>query len=133
MPAHVADRLLLHTQGVLLYRPCSFLNRAAGSLLQACQPWPSRRLHQSLWVLKPFPMDEVDDQQLARFLEATHCSVEQAQFFLEASGGVYDRALNMYYGVWGQMANQQGSGAAAAAACHSRCLPCALRFPGLAA
>lgn len=46
-------------------------------------------------------MADADDQQLARFLEATHCTVDQAQFFLEASGGNYDRAVTMYYGKHG--------------------------------
>ena len=41
---------------------------------------------------------DVNDEDLARFIEATHCGVEQAQFFLEASGGNYDRALNLFYG-----------------------------------
>lgn len=41
---------------------------------------------------------EVDDQQLARFMEAAHCSLEQAQFFLEACGGSFDRALTMFHG-----------------------------------
>jgi hypothetical protein len=41
---------------------------------------------------------EVDDRQLARFMEATHASFDQAHFFLEAAGGNYDRALSMFLG-----------------------------------
>ena len=69
-------------------------------------------------------MDEVDDQQLARFLEATHCSVEQAQFFLEASGGAFDRALNMFYGAVSHqgVACPLGDVRAAAAAAAACCL-----------
>ncbi|EFN56883.1 hypothetical protein CHLNCDRAFT_144534 [Chlorella variabilis] len=40
---------------------------------------------------------DVDDQELARFMEATHASFDQAQFFLEASGGNYERALSMFH------------------------------------
>jgi hypothetical protein len=43
---------------------------------------------------------EADDQQIARFMEATHTSFEQAQFFLEAAGGNYDRGVSMFYGGW---------------------------------
>jgi hypothetical protein len=42
---------------------------------------------------------DVDDRELARFMEATHASADQAQFFLEACGGNYDRALSMFQGV----------------------------------
>ncbi|KAL4854252.1 putative oxidoreductase YhdF [Chlorella vulgaris] len=40
---------------------------------------------------------EADDQQIARFMEATHTSFEQAQFFLEAAGGNYERGVSMFY------------------------------------
>jgi hypothetical protein len=41
---------------------------------------------------------DVDDQELARFMEATGAGPDQAQFFLEACGGNYERALSMFYG-----------------------------------
>lgn len=40
---------------------------------------------------------DVDDQAIARFMETTHASADQAQFFLEACGGNFERATNMFY------------------------------------
>lgn len=47
-------------------------------------------------------MADVDDQALARFMAEAHCSLDQAQFFLEACGGNHSRAIAMFYGalVW---------------------------------
>ena len=38
------------------------------------------------------------DDELARFMDATGAGPDQAQFFLEACGGNYERALSMFYG-----------------------------------
>jgi hypothetical protein len=55
---------------------------------------------------------EVDDQALARFMEACHCGAAEEQFFLEACGGSHERALAMFLGACVQAA--VGWGAAAA-------------------
>lgn len=41
---------------------------------------------------------EVEEQLVLRFIEMTECPVDQAQFFLEASGGNFDVALTMFSG-----------------------------------
>ena len=41
---------------------------------------------------------EIDDSAVARFVSATSCEPAQAQFFLEACGGNYERALEMHRG-----------------------------------
>lgn len=50
---------------------------------------------------------DVDDQELARLMEATGAGPDQAQFFLEASGGNYERALAMAYGETQRTRGQQ--------------------------
>lgn len=41
-------------------------------------------------------MDAAND--VARFVSLTNCPADQAQFYLEANGGNFDRAVAMYYG-----------------------------------
>jgi len=43
-------------------------------------------------------MADFQDEDLARFIEETTASADQARFFLEACGGNYARALQMYRG-----------------------------------
>ncbi|KAI7840654.1 hypothetical protein COHA_005675 [Chlorella ohadii] len=59
---------------------------------------------------------DVDDQAIARFMEATHASAEQAQFFLEACGGDFDRAMNMFYALAGALRALTAAGAEVAPA-----------------
>ncbi len=41
-------------------------------------------------------MDDVDDHAVARFVEVTSATPEHATFFLQACGGNFDRAVQMY-------------------------------------
>ena len=43
-------------------------------------------------------MEDVSDEAVASFVAVTHSSPEQAQFFLEASAGNFDRAVAMFFG-----------------------------------
>jgi len=45
-------------------------------------------------------MDEVDDHEVARFVEVTSATPDHATFFLQACGGNFDRAVQMYQGVF---------------------------------
>lgn len=40
----------------------------------------------------------LSDEEVARFVDVTHSSPEQAHFFLEAAAGNFDRAVAMYLG-----------------------------------
>ena len=41
---------------------------------------------------------DIDDQTIARFVEATSASPEHATFFLQACDGNFDRAVQMFQG-----------------------------------
>ena len=42
---------------------------------------------------------DVDDQAVARFVEVTSATPDHATFFLQACGGNFDRAVQMYQGL----------------------------------
>ncbi len=41
---------------------------------------------------------EVDREEVARFVGIANCPSDQAQFFLQATDGNFDRALALYFG-----------------------------------
>jgi hypothetical protein len=41
---------------------------------------------------------DVEEQDVLRLAEMAECNVDQARFFLEASGGNFERAVAMFYG-----------------------------------
>ena len=41
---------------------------------------------------------DIDDHTVARFVEVTSASPDHAMFFLQACGGNFDRAVQMYRG-----------------------------------
>jgi hypothetical protein len=45
-------------------------------------------------------MDEVDDHAVARFVEVTSATPDHATFFLAACDGNFDRAVQMYQGLF---------------------------------
>jgi hypothetical protein len=45
---------------------------------------------------KSLNMDDVDDHAVARFVEITSATPAHATFFLQACGGNFDRAVQMY-------------------------------------
>lgn len=40
----------------------------------------------------------MDAEDVSRFVSLTNCPADQAQFYLEANNGNFDRAIAMYYG-----------------------------------
>ncbi len=46
----------------------------------------------------PDDADAASSSDVAHFVSLTNCPMDQATFFLEASNGNMDQALEMYYG-----------------------------------
>ena len=46
----------------------------------------------------PAGEDGASSSDVAHFVSLTSCPVEQAAFFLEATNGNFDQAVEMYYG-----------------------------------
>lgn len=57
-------------------------------------------------------LPEVDSEEVARFVAVANCPADQAHFFLQATGGNFDRALTLYFGACPPRMPETGQAAA---------------------